>query len=284
MDRNTIIFVVAAIASSALLLTDPRPFAGGLAAAVIAFTLLWLVSLVIRNASIVDVFWGPGFVVVGGFYLASSTGDAGLRPWLVFVLTTIWAVRLAAHIGVRNAGAGEDFRYRTWREQAGRSFWWVSLFKVFLLQAAVLWIVSSPLLLAHATGARSDLSPVDLVGLTLFGLGFAVETVADWQLVRFKSDPANTGRILTTGLWRRSRHPNYFGEAVLWWGIGLLAFPTGGWLAFVGPAMITFLLMKVSGVAMLDAALADRRPGYAAYIQSTPAFFPRLRSPRTDRA
>ena len=280
MDRYTSIFVIATIAASALLLTDSRPFTGGLVVAVIAFTLLWLVSLALRNAAIVDVFWGPGFVVVGGFYLASSASDAGLRAWIVFALTTIWALRLALHIGVRNAGAGEDFRYRTWREQAGRSFWWVSLFKVFLLQAAVLWIVSSPLLLAHASGARSDLSLFDLVGLALFGLGFAVEAVADLQLVRFKSDPTNKGLILTSGLWGRSRHPNYFGEAVLWWGLGLLAFPTGGWLAFIGPAMITFLLMKVSGVAMLDAALVERRPGYAEYIDSTPAFFPRLRSHR----
>ena len=284
MDRYTAIFVVAAVAATALLLTDSRPFTGGLAVAVIAFAGLWLVSLATRNAGIVDVFWGPGFVVVGGFYLASSASAAGIRAWVVFVLTTLWAVRLAAHIGVRNAGAGEDFRYRTWREQAGRSFWWVSLFKIFLLQAAVLWIVSSPLLLAHTAGARANLSSFDLVGLALFGLGFAVETAADWQLVRFKRDPTNKGRILTTGLWRRSRHPNYFGEAVLWWGLGLLALPTGGWLAFVGPAMITFLLMKVSGVAMLDAALADRRPGYAAYIESTPAFFPRLRSRWSSRA
>ena len=284
MDRYTSIFVVATVAASTLFLTDSRPFAGGLVVAVIAFTLLWLVSLALRNAGIVDVFWGPGFVVVGGFYLASSASDAGLRAWIVFALTTIWALRLALHIGVRNAGAGEDFRYRTWREQAGRSFWWVSLFKVFLLQAAVLWIVSSPLLLAHATGARSDLSLFDLVGLALFGLGFAVEAVADRQLVRFKSDPTNKGRILSSGLWGRSRHPNYFGEAVLWWGLGLLAFPTGGWLAFIGPAMITFLLMKVSGVALLDAALVDRRPGYADYIDSTPAFFPRLGSHRSSGA
>jgi steroid 5-alpha reductase family enzyme len=280
MDRYTSIFVIATIAASALLLTDSRPFTGGLVVAVIAFTLLWLVSLALRNAAIVDVFWGPGFVVVGGFYLASTASDAGQRAWTVFALTTIWAVRLALHIGARNAGAGEDFRYRTWREQAGRSFWWVSLFKIFLLQAAVLWIVSSPLLLAHATGVRSDLSPFDLVGLVLFGLGFTVETVADRQLVRFKSDPTNKGQILTSGLWGRSRHPNYFGEAVLWWGLGLLALPTGGWLAVLGPAMITFLLMKVSGVAMLDAALVERRPGYAEYIDSTPAFFPRLRSHR----
>jgi len=278
MNRIAAIFVVATIAAGSLLLADQRPFAGGLAVAGIAFVLLWAVSLVLRNAGIVDVFWGPGFVIVGGFYLATATVDPGPRAWLVFALTTLWASRLALHIGFRNAKTGEDFRYRAWREESGRSFWWVSLFKVFLLQAVVLWIVSSPLLLAHSLGPQGGLSLFDLAGLALFLVGFVWEVVSDWQLARFKSDPANKGRILETGLWARSRHPNYFGETVLWWGLGLLALPTGGWLAFVGPAMITFLLMKVSGVAMLDAALVDRRPGYEEYIRSTPAFFPRLSS------
>lgn len=283
MDRNTVIFVTATIAAGTILLVDKRPFAGGLAVAAIAFTLLWLVSLVMRNAGIVDVFWGPAFVIVGGFYLATANGDSGQRAWLIFVLTTLWAVRLALHIGIRNAGSGEDFRYRSWREQSGRSFWWISLFKIFLLQAVVLWIVSSPLLLANSSGPRSRLSLIDLFGLSIFLIGFAWEVVSDRQLTRFKSDPANKGRILTTGLWARSRHPNYFGEAVLWWGLGLLAFPTGGWLSIMGPALITFLLMKVSGVAMLDAALVERRPGYTDYIRSTPAFFPRLtRSPKPE--
>ncbi len=158
------------------------------------------------------------------------------------------------------------------------TFWWISLLKVFLLQAVLLWVVSSPLLLAQLEGPGSRLSATDFIGITLFVIGFAIESIADRQLARFKADPANRGRILQTGLWARSRHPNYFGEAVLWWGFGLLAVPTGGWLALVGPVLITFLLMKVSGVAMLDAALVDRRPGYADYIRSTPAFFPRLRT------
>lgn len=281
MNRNTIIFVIATIAGGALLLTDERPFAGGLAAACVALTIAWLVSLPLGNAGIVDVFWGPGFVVVGSYYLASADVVSGQRAWLLFALATLWAFRLALHIGIRSAGSGEDFRYRAWREQSGQSFWWVSLFKVFLLQAVVLWVVSSPLLLAHSSGPSGGLSPADLVGLVLFFIGFGWEVVADWQLTRFKSDPANKGRILSTGLWARSRHPNYFGEAVLWWGLGLLALPAGGWLSFIGPALITFLLMKVSGVAMLDEALVDRRPGYADYIESTPAFFPRMGSART---
>jgi steroid 5-alpha reductase family enzyme len=117
----------------------------------------------------------------------------------------------------------------------------------------------------------------DCVGISLFVFGFAFETIADWQLARFKRDPNNTGKVMRTGLWSRTRHPNYFGEAVLWWGIGLLALPAGGWIALIGPLLLTFLLIKVSGVAMLDAALVERRPGYAEYIRSTPAFLPSLK-------
>lgn len=276
MDKYLALFVVATVASGGLLLTSGQPFLAGLAVAIAAFTLLWIVSLALSNASIVDIFWGPGFVLLGGFYLVTAPGGLTQRGVLVIALTAVWAVRLALHIGLRNAGAGEDFRYRSWRERAGRSFWWVSYFKVFLLQAVLLWIVSSPLLLAQLDGARARLSALDVLGLALFVVGFLFEAVADWQLTRFKRDPENAGRVMRYGLWSRSRHPNYFGEALLWWGIGLLAAPTGGLLALLGPLMITFLLLKISGVAMLDAALTDRRPGYAEYIRSTPAFVPRV--------
>ena len=280
--RTTIVFLAMTAAGAALLLTSGLPFLGGLGLITGCFVLLWLLSLVLGNAGIVDIFWGPGFVVAGVYYLMNSQGQPTPRGLLVAGLATLWAARLALHVGIRNLGAPEDFRYRQWREEAGPAFWWISLLKVFLLQALLLWIVSSPLLLAQLEGPASALAARDLVGIALFAMGFAFEAVADWQLVRFKREPSNRGRILRTGLWARSRHPNYFGEAVLWWGLGLLAAPTGGWLAFVGPALITFLLMKVSGVAMLDAALVVRRPGYVDYIRSTPAFFPRLRPKPAD--
>jgi steroid 5-alpha reductase family enzyme len=285
MEKTAAIFVLSLAISSVLLLTSGHQFAGGLMVSVAAFSLLWGLSLVLRDASVVDIFWGLGFVLVGGYYLITTDPDSGLRGWLVMALVALWAIRLALHIGLRNIGAGEDFRYRTWREQSGRWFWLVSFFKVFLLQALVLWVVSSPLLLAQLPGPRAGLSVLDLIGISLFVVGFLFEAIADRQLRRFKSDPNNSGKILRTGLWSRSRHPNYFGEAVLWWGLGLLAVPTGGWLALVGPTMITFLLVKISGVAMLDAALVERRPGYAEYIATTPAFVPRLslrsRTPRS---
>lgn len=276
MDKYVVILLLAVVASSGLLLASGQPFVGSLVVAITAFTMLWLVSLALKNASIVDIFWGPGFVLMGGYYLATVPGGPTPRGALVVALTTLWAVRLALHIGLRNAGAGEDFRYRSWREQAGRSFWWISFLKVFLLQAVLLWIVSSPLLLAGLGGSRGRLGILDGLGLAVFVVGFLLEAVADWQLTRFKRNPENRGRVMRTGLWSRSRHPNYFGEAMLWWGLGLLALPTGGLLAVIGPLMITFLLLKVSGVVMLDAALVDRRPGYADYIRSTPAFVPRI--------
>jgi len=273
MDRNAVIFSAASLVAAIMLLTSDPVFAGGLTVAVGAFSALWVVSLVLKNASIVDIFWGPGFVVVGFYYALVVPGAPTTRGFLVIAVVTLWAVRLALHIGFRNVGAGEDFRYRKWRDEAGRNFWWISFFKVFLLQAVILWIVSSPLLLAQLDGGQA-LIVVTAFGLALWAFGFVFEAVADVQLRRFKNNPANAGRVMQSGLWSMSRHPNYFGEAVVWWGIGMLAYPTGGWLAFVGPAMITFLLLKVSGVALLDAAMAERRPGYEDYIASTPAFIP----------
>lgn len=276
MDRNTLVFVAAALAASCLLLASGHGFAGGLVVLAVAFSALWLVSLLLKDASIVDIFWGLGFVLVGAYYAMTVSGGPAVRGLLVLGLVTVWGLRLALHIGIRNAGAGEDFRYRKWREEAGTNFWWISLFKVFLLQAVVLWIVSSPLLLARLGGGES-VTPLDVLGVALWVFGFLFETVADWQLQRFKINPATSGRVMRSGLWSMSRHPNYFGEAVLWWGIALLAVPSGGWLSLVGPLMITFMLLKVSGVSMLDTAMEERRPDYANYIATTPAFVPSLR-------
>jgi steroid 5-alpha reductase family enzyme len=273
VGRNEAVFAAGVVVAGILLLPSDPQFLVGLAVALAAFAALWLVSLALRNASIVDIFWGPGIVLVGWLYhlMASPRTGSGL---LVCALVTAWGLRLAGHIAVRNAGGGEDFRYRQWRERSGPAFWWVSLFKVFLLQAVVLWVVSSPLLLAQRSGAGSGGRWLIAVGLALWAIGFVFEAVSDWQLLAFKRDPANRGRVLDTGLWGRSRHPNYFGEAVLWWGIGLIALAAGGPLALIGPALLTFTLLRISGVAMLDRELVTRRPGYAEYIARTPAFLP----------
>jgi steroid 5-alpha reductase family enzyme len=273
LRRDEIVLVVATVVSAVILLLSGRESWVGLAVAVAAFSALWLVSLALRDASIVDIAWGPGFVLVGWVYAAGVVDQLTLRGVLAVVLVSVWGLRLAIHIGVRNGGQGEDFRYAKWRQQAGSRFWWTSYFKVFLLQAILLWIVGSPLLLAQY-GASARLSALGVIGVALWAVGFTFEVVADWQLLRFKKDASNQGRVMQSGLWRLSRHPNYFGEAVLWWGLGLLALSGGGVLALVGPALLTFLLLRISGVVMLDRALVERKPEYAAYVASTPSFIP----------
>jgi steroid 5-alpha reductase family enzyme len=274
VNRDTAIFVLLLVGSAALLALSRPDLVGGLPFAIAIFTAAWCLSLALRNAGIVDILWGLGFIAIAWFAFAANSGSATPRALLVAILTTVWGLRLALYIGIRNAGAGEDHRYAAWREESGSSFWWVSYFKVFLLQAVILWVVSSPLALVHTGSQPADLAPVDLFGLGLWLFGFVYETVADWQLARFKREPSSSGKVMRSGLWSLSRHPNYFGEAVLWWGIGLLVLPAGGWLSLLGPALITFLLLRISGVALLDRTMVERRPSYADYIRETPAFLP----------
>jgi len=248
----------------------------GLAAVVALFTALWLVSLAVRNSSIVDIWWGPAILLIGITYLLTAAAP-GWRAWVVIALVAVWAIRLAAHIGARNIGHGEDFRYAAWRAQNPDTWWIRSYFKVFLLQGVIAWIVALPLYYAINSSIPDGLTLLDYAGISLFIAGFLFEAVGDEQLRRFKANAANKGRVMNSGLWGYTRHPNYFGEAVLWWGLGLIGAATPlGWLGLVGPAVITFLLIRVSGVAMLEKTLKDTKPGYADYIARTPAFFPRL--------
>ena len=243
------------------------------AALVAAFSLLWLASLPLRNASIVDTWWGPAFVLAWVTY-TSRQATVSPRAVVIGVLVAAWAIRLAWHIGRRNIGHGEDPRYAAWRSAHGASWWWFSWVKVFLLQATVAWVVSWPLGAAIA-GAASFPGPLDLLGVVVAVAGLAVEATADWQLRRFKATAA-PGAVCDTGLWRYSRHPNYFGEAVVWWGLWLVAANVvGGWLTVVSPVVMTWLLVRVSGVAMLEPALIARKPAYAAYVRRTSAFVPR---------
>ena len=247
----------------------------GLAAVIALGILLWLVSLAVRDSSIVDIAWGPLLFLVGVTYYATTTAP-GSRARLMMALVALWAVRLAAHIGARNLGHGEDFRYAAWRAQHPDTWWIRSYFKVFLLQGVIAWIVAMPLYYAITSASPVHFTLWDQIGALVFAAGFLFEAIGDEQLRRFKANPANKGRVMNTGLWRYTRHPNYFGEAVLWWGLGLIGVAAGGWLGLVGPAIITFLLIRVSGVAMLEKTLKETKPGYADYIARTPAFFPRI--------
>lgn len=236
-------------------------------------TSVWILSLVKRDAGIMDIFWGLGFIVVASFSFFLVDGYE-TRKILIITLTGIWGLRLALHIGIRSAGHPEDPRYLAWRVENGNSWWWRSFFKVFLLQGTVMWIVSLPLLKALYSPEPGYLTLLDWAGISLWTIGFLVESVSDWQLTQFKKHPENKGKLYTSGLWKYTRHPNYFGEAVLWWGFVLIAFSTGGYYTIISPVLMTFLLMKVSGVTMMDKLLKETKSGYEDYIKTTNAFFP----------
>jgi steroid 5-alpha reductase family enzyme len=240
----------------------------------VLMTLLWLTSLALKNSSIVDIFWGMGFVII--FWISTALVPGGLTPRLILLasLTSIWGLRLSLYIYQRNHGKPEDFRYAAWRREAGSTWWWRSFFKVFLLQGLLMWIIATPLLAAQTGDITSPLFYLDYSGAALWLVGFIFEAGGDIQLARFKNDPANNGKLLTTGLWSITRHPNYFGDAAQWWGFYLVAAASGALWTVFSPIMMTYLLMKVSGVIMLERILKQTKPGYAEYITRTSAFFP----------
>jgi steroid 5-alpha reductase family enzyme len=236
-------------------------------------TLLWLLSLALRDSSIVDIFWGAGFVVLA-WVTALRSPSPGPRTWVLLALVSLWGVRLAVHIFRRNRGRGEDYRYRAWREQAGARWWWWSYFKVFLLQGTIMMTVATPLVAALSATEVRPLGWIDAAGLLAWLIGFVFEALGDRQLARFKANAANRGRVLRTGVWRYTRHPNYFGDSAVWWGHYLVAAAAGAWWTVFSPALMTFLLVRVSGVAMLETSLRATKPEYADYEASTSAFFP----------
>lgn len=240
---------------------------------VFAMIALWIVSTIRRDASIVDPFWGLGFVVVA-WVAWFNNSPPGLRIAILTSLTTIWGLRLSLFLMWRNLGHGEDRRYAAMRAHHGARFWWVSLFTVFLLQGAILWFVSLPIQCAAALKSLVLPGWIDAVGVAIWSIGMFFETVGDWQLARFKADPNSAGRVMDRGLWRYTRHPNYFGDFCVWWGIYLIAAAGGAWFTILSPLLMTTLLMKVSGVRLLESTIADRRPSYVAYMARTNAFFP----------
>jgi steroid 5-alpha reductase family enzyme len=239
---------------------------------------IWIGSILCRNASIVDAFWGAGFVLIAWttFWITSPSQRSLLLP----VLTTIWGMRLSLFLTWRNWGLPEDFRYRSMRDKHGSRFWLVSLLTVFVLQGLVMWIVSLPL---QTSGPMAEgRTGLVVVGVLLWLLGILFEGVGDWQLARFRSVAGHQGSVLDRGLWRYTRHPNYFGDFCVWWGLLIVSLQHGApaWSA-VGPIVMSTLLMKFSGVALLEKSLKRAKPDYAAYVAATNAFFPWL--PRNRR-
>lgn len=246
-----------------------------LAVVLTALAALWALSVRLRDVSIVDPFWGTGFAIVAGVSLGLNQPPSD-RGMLIGLLTITWGVRLSVYLLWRNWGHGEDRRYQAMRAYQGSRFWWLSLFTVFWLQAAILWFVSLPVQAVAVARDAPPLGWLDAFGGGLFLLGLGFEAVGDWQLARFKHDPTNQGRVMDRGLWRYTRHPNYFGDACVWWGLYLIAAAGGAWWTFLSPLAMTALLLKVSGVSLLEKTITERRPEYAAYQARTNAFFPGL--------
>ncbi len=234
---------------------------------------LWfLISLSKKRNDVADVAWGLGFVLLAwsSFFLS---GGSGIRGILVGILVSIWGVRLAWHIHLRHRSKAEDFRYLAWRREWGKWFYARSYAQVYLLQGTLLFIVALPVLMINRSpGGR--LGFPEILGACIWLFGFLFESVGDAELARFAKDPLNRGKILQTGLWRYTRHPNYFGEVVQWWGIWLVAIGVpGDWFSIVGPLTITVLILKVSGIPMLEKKMAEN-PDFSNYRRRTSVFLP----------
>ena len=238
----------------------------------IYMTLVFVLSLIAKDNSIVDIFWGLGFILIAIYSLIQDT-EPDLRKWIVSFLVVLWGVRLSVHVFLRNRGRGEDFRYRHWRE-TWKFFFLRSYFQIFLLQGVFMFIIAAPVYYVNYFHSNIPLGIWDTLGLVVFGTGFLFEALADSQLAEFKKKDWNKGKIMTTGLWEMSRHPNYFGEALVWWGLAFYAMSLpNGWMTLLSPVVITLLLRFVSGVPMLEKKYSGR-PDWEAYKKRTAAFIP----------
>ncbi len=235
---------------------------------------LWVVSIFIKNVSIVDLFWGFGFVVSALVYFIFTDGYQ-TRKILLLTIVAIWGLRLSIYLAWRNIGKGEDFRYAQFRKNYGEHrYWWISFFQTFLLQGILMWLISSPLLGAMYYPQNSNLGILDFIGVAFWIIGISFEAGGDFQLAKFKSNPDNKGKVLNTGFWRYTRHPNYFGDSSVWWGYGFICLAAGSYIPVLGSILMTALIIKVSGVALLEKSLKDTKPQYREYIEKTSAFIP----------
>jgi len=249
-------------------------FRGGITLLIFVLTLLWVVSLMIKDASIIDIFWGLGFVMIAWFYAYSNIlEEMDIRAQIFLGMITIWGVRLGAFLAYRNIGNGEDYRYAKWRKDNGKDWWWLSFIRVFMLQGFLLWIISAVFLPSFSF--QAEMGIFEYIGIAFWAIGLFFEAVGDWQLMRFKKDKSNKGKVMNKGLWRYTRHPNYFGDSMVWWGffIYTLSHPSG-WMYIFCPIIMTLFLVKISGVAMLEVKLKKSKPKYAEYIRKTSSFIP----------
>ena len=268
---------------------DLKTYVTGLGVLLVGAILTWLLSLARKNVAIVDSVWSLFFLAVGLTYARVSAGAGASAPpsadfaitwtWgprtvLTVLMLTVWSLRLAIYLTARNWGHGEDRRYVAIRARHEPGFGFKSLYLVFLLQALLAWIISLPVLGAILSPGPQSLGLLDVAGIALWAVGLFFEAVGDWQLSRFKSAAANRGKVMDRGLWRYTRHPNYFGDFCVWWGFFLIALAGGAWWSALGPLVMSTLLMRVSGVTLLEKDIGKRRADYADYIRCTNAFFP----------
>ena len=251
---------------------DPQAYLIGLAVLATMTLVVWVVSVARADAGIIDLFWSLTFIVAALVYAILTDTESGDRTILTLALVAIWGLRLSGYLTLRNWGEPEDYRYKRMRERGGPTWPYKNLITVFWGQAVLAWIVSAPLL-AGIDGS-ADLGILAFVGIAVWACGLFFEAVGDWQLSFFKRDPTNRGKVLDQGLWRYTRHPNYFGDFLVWWGLFLIAADGGGWWSFYGPLVMSVLLLRVSGVTLLERKLTRTRAGYRAYVESTNAFFP----------
>lgn len=237
-------------------------------------SVLWIVSIIIKNASIVDIFWGMGFVLTSLFYFY-RIGEPDLKRSIIVTFVTIWGLRLSFYLAWRNSGKGEDFRYRNFRKKYGeKRYWWISFFQTFLLQGILMWLISVTILGALYYTVQQTMGILDYAAIIVWLTGFVFEAGGDYQLSRFRADSSNRGKVLDRGFWKYTRHPNYFGDSAVWWAYGLFCLGSGNWIPVLGSVLMTLLIIKVSGVALLEKSLREQKPQYREYIERTSSFFP----------
>ena len=239
---------------------------------IIYMTIWFFIALAKKRNDVADVAWGPGFILTA-FISLLMAGSFSDRALITTAMVFLWGIRLAVHIGNRHVGKPEDARYAQWRKEWGKTFLLRTFLQVFMLQGVLLFLVAAPIIVIN-TAPPSQISVLDILGICIWILGFTFETVSDWQLAQFFKIPSKKGGVMTTGLWRYSRHPNYFGEVTLWWGIYIIALSVpNGWMSIIGPLTITFLILKVSGIPMLEEGFRDN-PDFQQYKERTSIFIP----------
>ena len=235
-------------------------------------TVMYIIAQIKKNNSIVDIGWGIGFILIALMLMLISK-NLNIKDLFLFAMILAWGLRLAFHVYFRSRGKEEDFRYAQWRRDWGKNAAVIAFFKVFMLQGIIMLIIAYPIMVVFSS-IDNQLTIINIFGISIFLFGLLFESIGDYQLFCFKRDPLNKGKIITSGLWKFTRHPNYFGEVVLWWGIGVFTIGSDLYLtAFISPLILTLLLLYVSGVPMLEKKYAGRKD-WENYKKITPTFVP----------